>query len=115
MTHGQSSNLAVDVHSDADAVVLTVTGDLDMSSVDMLLGPATGMLADGARRLVLDFAGVSFCDSAGVNGLIRIRNECDRLSCEFQLVKPQHHVRRVLVDLMGLGDLLNVAPEEPDR
>src|ERR1700738_1953277 len=110
MTSGQRNELATSVTVDAGAVVLTVGGELDMSTVGALVDQATRQLASGPAKLVLDFTGVSFCDSAGANGLIRLRNECDRVGCEFQLVGLQGHVRRVLVDLMGLGGLLNVPP-----
>ena len=112
MTSGQSSELATEVAVEAGTVVLTVRGELDMSTVGGMVDQTTRQLAAGRDKLVLDFAEVTFCDSAGANGLIRLRNECDRAGCEFRLVGLQGHVRRVLVDLMGLGGLLNVPPAD---
>ncbi len=112
MTPGQRNQLATDVAVEAGTVTLSARGELDMATVGSMIDLATRHLTDGPHTLVVDFAGVTFCDSAGANGLIRLRNACDRAGCEFRLVGLRGHVRRVLVDLMGLGGLLNVPPAD---
>lgn len=103
--------LAVEFRSEPDGVVLVAAGDLDMATVDALVDPALAALRDHPAMLSVDLAGVGFCDSAGINALVKIRRACDESRSAFRVVNPQPTVRRVLVDLTGLGGLLNIPPE----
>ncbi len=107
-----SDRLAFSVSSLADGVELAVAGELDVASADSLMDQAIGQLHGRPSVLTIDLDGVGFCDSAGINALIKIRNRCEEARWGFRVINPQPNVRRVLVDLTGLGDLLNIAPRE---
>jgi anti-anti-sigma factor len=78
-------------------------------------------LAEGALRelnrsptaMTINMRRVSFCDSAGINVLVRIRNACERTGTTFRLAEPQPHVR-VLLEITGVSDFLNVDPLNVD-
>ncbi len=57
--------------------VLSLSGELDMATAPQLRQAVVAAVADGATDIVLDLAGVSFCDSVGlgiiVGGLKRAR------------------------------------------
>lgn len=47
--------------------VLSVTGEIDRDSRDVLAAAADEMIGRGRHLLVLDLSGVSFCDSSGLS------------------------------------------------
>ena len=108
MTNIDPSALTVDIHVRSDGVVAVVVGDVDLATADSMVDQVTTHITGAPAALTVDFAGVRFCDSAGINGLVKLRNRCVEAGWRFRLVNPQDHVRRVLVDLTGLGALLNV-------
>ncbi|MDL4822042.1 STAS domain-containing protein [Actinomadura opuntiae] len=55
--------------------VVTVTGEIDLHTADALRTGLVKAHAAGARRLVLDFAAVPFCDAAGLGALVGAHNE----------------------------------------
>lgn len=70
--------LSVRVQRSNDAVVLWLSGELDMATAPELRQAIVEAIADGATELVLDLSEVSFCDSVGlgiiVGGLKRARS-----------------------------------------
>ncbi|MFE9426339.1 STAS domain-containing protein [Kitasatospora sp. NPDC006697] len=57
--------------------VLGLTGDLDQDSAEELRRALAEALADSAPRLLVDLTGVGFCDSTGLNVLLRARQGAD--------------------------------------
>ena len=55
-------------------VVLRPAGDMVASSVSTLRSAMRGIVADGARELVLDLTGVEMIDSSGIGLLISAHN-----------------------------------------
>jgi anti-sigma B factor antagonist len=101
--------LAVDVTADADGATVRVVGEIDLDTVDELATVAPAAV-DPLRPgvLVLDFAEVQFCDSAGIKALVQLRQHCDDLGWRLTMVGLQPPVRRVLVDYTGMGEYLNI-------
>ncbi|GAA3111375.1 STAS domain-containing protein [Streptosporangium carneum] len=100
-----SRELVVQVthHEEADCAVLTVTGDIDRTS-SPLLGDAIRELITGRRpRIVLDVAGVTFCDSNGLRTFLSGMT----LTCDaggwMRLAGVRGHFERLLrmTDLYG--------------
>ncbi|MBE1537472.1 STAS domain-containing protein [Actinomadura algeriensis] len=66
--------MALTVHSrfhpiHTDLAVVTLTGDVDISTAARLRDDLAALLGDGARHLVLDLGDVSFMDSSGLSVL----------------------------------------------
>ncbi|MCY1145218.1 STAS domain-containing protein [Actinoplanes sp. Pm04-4] len=79
----------------ADRVVVTVTGEVDMSTADAMYESGT---KDDAPAATLDLRGVTFFDSAAIHALLRLAERYgDRLT-----VLPSPQVRRVL-EISGLS------------
>jgi len=108
MTDGPSNMLHIDTDVRSDGVVVAVAGEIDLATADDMVSQVAGHLAGSPATLTIDFAGVRFCDSAGINALVRLRGLCVEAGWQFRVVNPQGQVRRVLVDLTGLGELLNI-------
>jgi anti-sigma B factor antagonist len=111
MDGGTSALLAVDVVDSADGPVLKLVGELDLSTVGTMVDLGRRALAGSPTLLTVDLAGVEFCDSAGINGLVKLRNASVEQDSRFRVANPRPHVRRVLADLTGLGEFLGIEAE----
>ena len=105
-THG---GLAVDVATDAAGATVTVAGDLDLASAQHFMDRTMPVPEHShGSELTVDLAAVRFCDSAGIFALIKLRQQCDEQGWRLRMINLQPALRRVVVDLSGLGDYLNV-------
>jgi anti-sigma B factor antagonist len=96
----------IDVSADAQQAVLHLSGELDVESVEALLKEGQSVVDAGHVHLILDCAGLTFCDSQGLGGMTRL----------WQLVQPDGsvtvdhasaHLARVL-EVTGLAEVLGV-------
>ncbi|MFC7733572.1 STAS domain-containing protein [Actinomadura keratinilytica] len=75
----------------ADAAVVTVEGEIDLGTAETLRGELFALHAAGRRGLVLDFAGVRFCDASGLGALVAAHNRvaADGGRVRLARVRPQ--------------------------
>ena len=101
-----ADGVTVDVTTEADDVVLiTVTGDIDIATVERIRSAVARATALHAKGLVLDLSGVKFMDSSGIAVLIEARTCVPAIA----LRRPSPPVQRLLITT-GLTGIL---PEEP--
>jgi anti-anti-sigma factor len=86
-------------------VVLTLAGDIDVTTADVVRAAARRCLRERPARLSLDLRSVTFCDAAGVRALRQARQEAAAARAEFRIIAPGPMVVRVLT-LAGADDLL---------
>ena len=85
-------------------VEVLLAGDLDTEAEDQLRAVVTRILIDPQVRLIeVDMSLVGFCDSSGLTGLIRARNQADGYGVALRLARVGPRLRRLL-DLTGLWD-----------
>src|SRR5882757_863656 len=70
--------LHVEVREFGRTAVFTPSGELDHHTADVLGEPLGAAVDAGATRLVIDCAGLEFCDSTGLNVLLSARLRVDR-------------------------------------
>ena len=87
--------------------VVPVRGELDLALADSLAARGYAAIGRQARVLLLDVAGVSFCDACGLSALVRIANRADRTGCRYSLIAPQPPVVKIL-RITGLDQRLPV-------
>jgi anti-anti-sigma factor len=88
--------LGVDVaRTGAGAVVCRLAGDLDLGSLGPVRAALDRALASGARLLVVDLAGVDFCDSSGLNLLLQVRIDAEQAGVQVRLAALTSQVARV--------------------
>ena len=87
--------------------VVPVRGELDLALADSLAARGYAAIGRQARVLLLDVAGVSFCDACGLSALVRIANRADRAGCRYGLIAPQPPVVKIL-RITGLDQRLPV-------
>jgi anti-anti-sigma factor len=102
--------VSISTRRERGALILTVSGDLDMDSVAPLGLALTAAADDGSGPVVVDLSGVGFADSTTVNVLLQGQTALgDRL----RLAAPSPFVRR-LIDMIGLDSALSVLPTVDD-
>ncbi|RPK88038.1 MULTISPECIES: STAS domain-containing protein [Streptomyces] len=100
----------ISTRQERSALVLTVSGDLDIDSVAPLGLALTAAADDDSGPVVVDLSGVGFADSTTVNVLLQGHTALgDRL----RLAAPSPFMRR-LIDVIGLGSALPVLPTVDD-
>ncbi|GGQ61010.1 STAS domain-containing protein [Couchioplanes azureus] len=102
--------LSVTFHDPADGVrVLSVAGEIDHDSVEVLRDAVERALADGRDRLVCDLSAVPFCDSGGLSLFVETHRRATARGGWLRLAGPQDQVRFVL-DVANLDRYLGVHP-----
>lgn len=106
-------NLATRVTQRSGCVLVTVDGELDLSTADQLQETLIRAVADGVGPLVLDLAALRFCDSAGLAVLVKIHNLLADEGGRLVLAGPSVAVSRVL-ELSGLDQIIATAANPDD-
>jgi anti-anti-sigma factor len=94
----QSSNGAGDA-------VITLRGELDISSADAFRKAIEAVVADHPGRLVFDLSGLAFMDSSGIAVLVHAANNVGTI----ELRHASAIIRRV-VEATGLSEILRLDP-----
>ena len=87
-----------------DAVVLALSGELDMATVSRL----TERLDDAARKrqsVVLDLSDLDFIDSSGLRAFLEATAEASRDGWSFAITSPPARIRRVF-EVAGVHEFL---------
>ncbi|WP_433296879.1 STAS domain-containing protein [Actinoplanes sp. CA-030573] len=101
---GADLNFSADAVVDGGRAVVTVTGEVDMSTADAMFRAAT---RDGVTAATLDLREVSFFDSAAIHALLQLAEFYgDRLT-----VLASSQVRRVL-EISGLASQPWLSPAD---
>jgi anti-sigma B factor antagonist len=88
--------------------VLALVGDLDATTAPQLATAAQSVIDDGPRDLILDTAGLTFCDSNGLSVLVQLAGQLRTRAGRLALVAPSDAVRQALM-AGGLDDAFVVA------
>ncbi|MER6400997.1 MULTISPECIES: STAS domain-containing protein [unclassified Kitasatospora] len=100
--------LTVDIRrADAEAAVCAVAGDLDIDSLLPAERALTSLVDEGTPLVVVDLEGVGFCDSSGLNLLLKTRLAASAAGVEFRLAAVATPVARVL-ELTGAGAVFSI-------
>jgi anti-sigma B factor antagonist len=89
--------------------VLTLPAEIDIANADEVRDDLLSVLNRGAATLIVDMGGTTFCDSAGVNALVRAHKRATASGSEMRLVVSAPAVQRVL-DITGVDHLMDIYP-----
>jgi anti-anti-sigma factor len=88
--------LVVQSSAQDDLTVLTLSGELDLASTPILERELAAVESAGAKRILIDLAGVGFMDSTGLQALLRARERATTQDgVELSLRRGPHQVQRV--------------------
>jgi anti-sigma B factor antagonist len=96
-----AAHLTVEEKRTAADAVLVLTGEIDMATAGSLRTIAGRSLREPPARLVLDFAGVTFCDSQGLSTLISLNRQVSAAGSRLVLVNVGDFMGRLL-EITGL-------------
>lgn len=103
-----AAHLTVTETRTADDAVLVLTGEIDIATAGNLREAAERSIAVPPARLVLDFAGITFCDSQGLSALIALNREVKAAGSRLVFVNVGEFMGRLL-DVTGLRAAFEVA------
>lgn len=107
------NNFDVDVRDGDRAVVIGVTGELDLASSPALEHELENGPPSHAEVVIIDLRALEFMDSTGLSVLVRAHQRSVESGQRFGVVKGPQQVQRLL-SLTGVADRLTVgdSPEE---
>lgn len=104
-------HLQVTSRRDGDIGLLSVTGEMHLEIAGRFHEAGAGLLADGARHLLVDLHRVVFMDSASLATLIRFDDETRERNGRIVLFALSPAVDRVIVNA-GLEGRFLIAEDE---
>lgn len=106
-----AERFSVEVRPSDGAVVLLLSGELDHDTADPLRQALAAALAGaGPARLVVDCGGLRFCDSTGLNVLLRARMAARAAGGGLELAALPRPVARMF-RLTGADQVFRVHPD----
>ena len=107
---GQAGSAAAgqEAHEEDGALVLRLTGDLDVTNAEQVRSAINAAVSSQTERLIFDREDLQFMDSSGIAMLVSMTQKMQ----EVRVRNPSSIVRR-LIELTGLADALRVTPSHP--
>ena len=95
-------------------VVMTFSGELDMSRSDELDGMAATAFSGEQVNAIFDLTDVAFMDSSALRWLLKVQDLADQTGGCLRLVAPEEGSLLRLLSLTGLADRFAVFPTRTD-
>ncbi len=100
--------LSITVQRAPDEVVIALAGEIDVLTVTELAAVVNDLLPDPPLRIMLDMAGVTFCDSQGLGTLVVLSRKAQHAQSMLLLANVGEFLMRVL-DITGLRSALMIS------
>ena len=95
-----------------DTTVLSVEGDLDLSSAPRLKWALADSQSQGPKHLIVDLSGVAFIDSTALGVLVGAQRAMDE-GLHLAIVCAEENVLRIF-ELTGLDGMFEILPNIDD-
>ncbi len=86
---------------------VTFAGELDAASADQAYGYVRDAIDVRGGEVLLDVAGLNFCDARGLGALVRMSSHARQAGSSLHLVAPPPLLRKIIC-ITGLADQLPV-------
>jgi anti-sigma B factor antagonist len=93
--------------SQAGQTTVTFAGELDAASADQAYGYVRDAIDARGGQVLLDVAGLSFCDACGLGALTRMSRHAGQAGSSLHLVAPPQRLMKI-IRITGLEDQLPV-------
>ncbi|MFC8764749.1 STAS domain-containing protein [Streptomyces sp. NPDC057193] len=104
------SPLKITIRDARTGPVLEILGELDYNTAHELRDLLATITLRSGQRLVIDLAGLEFCDSSGFTALIFARNHVHATQADIALAAVPEHILRLL-NVTGLGQIFPLYPD----
>ncbi|HXD54973.1 MAG TPA: STAS domain-containing protein [Solirubrobacteraceae bacterium] len=101
----EPETLRIRTETSPDGHVLRLSGELDLASAGELDTAIAELCTDGARRICLEMADLSFMDSTGLRSVLVGQELCEVNGCALLIGELSSQVRR-LFEVSGVGEKL---------
>jgi anti-sigma B factor antagonist len=88
-----------------NVTVMTLTGNLDATTADLVTETVTGELGEKHTNMVIDLSGVDFMSSSGLRSILAAAQEARNKGGDLRLAGANKHVKRVL-DFSGFTKIM---------
>ena len=107
------SHFRMEVQGQGRAIVLSVSGELDLASSPALQEELERAAASDSDLLIIDLRELDFMDSTGLSVLVRAHQRAEEQGRQLAMVKGPQQVQRLL-SLTGVADRMTLIdrPEE---
>src|SRR5271155_4019188 len=112
LTRPAGDPLSWDIQAQGRLAVVLVDGELDVATAPGL-AEQLAPLAEAGRDLVVDLAGVRFCDCAGLSLFLRVQKQATAAGGSLHLTAPTAQVRRLII-VARLNDVLPITDRTAD-
>jgi anti-sigma B factor antagonist len=99
--------LRVETEDRTDHALVIASGEIDAATAGSVADAVSGALSDGHKRILLDFAEVTFIDSTGLGVLVKSHRAAEAVDATFAVVHPTPQTLK-LIRVLGLDQLLHV-------
>ncbi len=93
----------ITINTDGGRVVISVTGDVDLSNADQLEREAVAAIANDTLDVVLDLGRVGYLDSAGLRVVYSLTSRLRRLQIDFAVAAPEGSPARRVIEMTGMA------------
>jgi anti-anti-sigma factor len=104
-----STPLVVETDRQGEVVIASLRGELDLATVDVARAALRAAIGDGAERVEVDLAEVTFLDSSGLAVFVELS-----ATLTMAMVRATTPVRRV-VETTGLQEVFGLTVEPPTQ
>jgi anti-sigma B factor antagonist len=92
-------------------LILSIAGELDMSTVELLAQRIDENLRRQATDLTLDLRELAFMDSTGLRLLIELHDRSRQEAWRLRIISPEHETAAVILRITGADTALPFEPE----
>ncbi len=93
---GTMGRLRVYTRVQGESHAIFLSGEVDVSSSQLLEQAVVEACAAGAKEVVLDMGGIEFMDSTGLRAILRGKTLCEEKDCDYRVTPAQRPVERTL-------------------
>ena len=98
------TQLAIRTRTTPAGPVVELSGELDYDSYTQVRELLPGLALSDGQQLVVDLAGVTFCDSSGITALLAARNHALAARAAIALAAVPAHISRIF-HMVGLDQV----------
>jgi len=93
---GTMGRLRVYTRVQGERHAIFLSGEVDVSSSQLLEEAVVEACSAGAKEVVLDMGGIEFMDSTGLRAILRGKALCEEKHCDYLVTPAQRPVERTL-------------------
>ena len=77
-------------------VIVDIGGELDIATKEMAISYVTDIIDNHRGPVIVNLAGLEFCDAQGLSGLLRMANHAEQTGHPFILASPSPQLLKLM-------------------